>query len=57
MREICSKLQKDKKTTSMTFSGVFIVKFEQNSHIVLVFLLLTLDKKCQLVTNEFLLRK
>ena len=31
-------------TQSMTYSGVFIVNFEQTSHIVLVFPLLTLNK-------------
>ena len=38
MCEICSK------SASMACSGVFIVSFEQISHIVLVFPLLTLNK-------------
>ena len=42
MCEICSKLTI--KTTERRSSVVFIVNFEQISHIVLVFLLLALDK-------------
>ena len=39
------KVNKNTRTTSMTFSSIFIVKFEQISHPFLVFLLLTLNKQ------------
>ena len=35
---------KDMRMTSMTHSGVFIAKFEQNLHMVQFFPLLILDK-------------
>ena len=43
-REICSKLTiKTKERFQWGHSGVFIVNFEYISHLVLVFLLLTLN--------------
>ena len=45
----CSKLTTETlKQDVSTRSGVFIVNFEHISHSVLVFLLLTLSRKCQL---------
>ena len=45
MREICSKLKiKTPEQRHQRRSGVFIVNFDQISHIALVFLLLTLTK-------------
>ena len=42
--EICSKItKKTRKRRHGSHSGVFIVKFEHNSHLVLVLLLLTLN--------------
>ena len=41
--EICSKLIKTPERRQWRRSGVFIVNFEQISHLVLVFLLLTLN--------------
>ena len=52
MREICSELTiktpERSQQCQRRSSGVFTVNFEQISHIVLVFLLLTLNMKCQL---------
>ena len=36
-----------------TTPGVFIVNFEHISHLIVVFLLLTLAGKCRLVVNLF----
>ena len=45
MCEICSKLTiKTPERPNWHRSGVFIVNFEHNSHLVLVFLLLTLSR-------------
>ena len=45
MREICSNLKiKTPERRHQRRSGVFIVNFDQISHIALVFLLLTLTK-------------
>ena len=47
--EICSKFTiKTPEQHQWCLSGVFIVDFEHTSHLVLVFLLLTLKGKCQL---------
>ena len=49
MCEICSKLTiKTPEQRQWRRSGVFIVNFEHISHLVLVFLLLTLSRQCQL---------
>ena len=54
MCEICSKLII--KTLQWRCSAVFIVNFGQISHIVLVFLMLTLNNKCRLGTDQIKFR-
>ena len=44
--EICSKLTKTPELRHWLCSGVFIFNFEHTSHLVLMFLLLTLRRQC-----------
>ena len=55
--EICSKLTiKTPERRQWRRSGVFIVNFEQISHLVLVFLLLTLKIKSRKIFNMYEIR-